>query len=157
MKIIKIIILIHAILYLLLVSLVSGNCKQYGCPHNERCMADGICTPLYIEEYCEMNEFYRALIEKINCSKEKPIEREKLCMQCVGHYKVKKLLADLTNTLYIIAIGISSIFLAINGLKFITSSSSEERKDIKKAIVYVLLGLIFIFMASKLVEYLYLI
>ncbi|MEM2918204.1 MAG: pilin [Candidatus Altiarchaeota archaeon] len=153
---ILIFIILSMSLFSLSISTTFSDCKQYGCPPNERCMADGFCTPLSIKEYCEMNGFpYVNSIEKINCNIEKPIERAKLCMQCSGDYKVKRVLSDAENILYIIAVGLSSIFLLINGIKFATSPDYEERENIKKAILYVLIGLIIVFLASKLVAYLY--
>jgi len=64
-------------------------------------------------------------------------------------------LADFCTALYAIAGLLASLMMAIHGLKWVMSESPQERLDAKKAIMYVLIGLLVVYMSAIMVSLLY--
>lgn len=155
----KVILLCSILIGIFLINLVSGyDCKISGCPLDYRCMANGECTPLTVKAYCEDHgkPFYIYADELLsrNCSKILNPEEEKLCIQCRGDYELRKTVSDIETIIFGIAAGIAILLLSINAVKLITSDDLKGRENAKKAIMYVILGLILIISATKFIEYL---
>ncbi len=64
-------------------------------------------------------------------------------------------LADFCEALYIIAGLLASVMLVLQGLKWVMSDAPQERLDAKKGIMYVLIGLLVVYMAAIFVSLLY--
>jgi hypothetical protein len=129
---------------LLLLSLVGGyNCKTEGCSPGERCMADGECSPLTVKEHCEGHGFhYDDALLKINCQQKTPSEKKLLCQQCQGDYGYNKNIADIKGIIYSVAAGIAILLLVVNGYQLLISPDVGARENAKRAILFVILGLI---------------
>ena len=134
------------------------DCKIDGCPGNFNCMANGECTPLTVKEYCEDHGkpfyIYNDLLLVRNCSEILNLKEEKLCLQCQADYELRKNVGDIENIVFGIAAGLAILMISLSGIKLMTSRDPEERENAKKGIIYVILALIIIVIATKLVEYL---
>lgn len=64
-------------------------------------------------------------------------------------------LAEFCEALYIIAGLLASVMLVLQGLKWVMSDAPQERLDAKKGIMYVLIGLLVVYMAAIFVSLLY--
>ncbi|MEM4347060.1 MAG: pilin [Candidatus Altiarchaeota archaeon] len=134
------------------------DCKLEGCPPDYRCMANGECTPLKVKEYCEDHGkppyIYNDALLLRNCSDILNENEQKLCMQCKGDYELRKNVSDIENIVYGITAGIAILFLVVNAIRLITSYDPESRENSKKAIIYVIIAVIIIAIATKFIEYL---
>lgn len=64
-------------------------------------------------------------------------------------------LNELNNGLRIIAGALAVLMMSIAGLKYVISSSPQEREDAKKGIIYILVGLTVVVIAGTLVATFY--
>lgn len=136
----------------------ADDCRIIGCPPDYRCIANGECTTLSVREYCETHGIplyiYNDSLLTRNCTKELILEEQKLCQQCQGDYELRKTVWDVENIIYSTAGGIAALMLIINGIFLMISEDIQTRDNAKKAILYVIIGLIIIIIAVKFVEYL---
>lgn len=148
------------ILFLLISIVVVGadDCRITGCPPDYRCIANGECTPLSIKNYCETHGIplyiYNDSLLTRNCTEELILEEQKLCQQCQGDYELRKTVQDVENIIYSTGIGIAGLMLIINAIFLMTSEDIAARNNAKKAILYVVVGLIILVIAVKFAEYL---
>ncbi len=142
-----------------LIPLVLGyDCKIEGCPSDFRCMANGECTPLLVEEYCEdhgkPSYLYDDFLLARNCTQLMNLKEERLCLQCQADYGLKKSVSDIENIIFGIAAGLAILMISLNGIKLMGSQDAGERENAKKGIIYIIFALIVIVTITKLVEYL---
>ncbi|MFH1722390.1 MAG: pilin [Candidatus Altiarchaeota archaeon] len=64
-------------------------------------------------------------------------------------------MADFCEALYIIAGFLASVMIVIQGLRWVMSDTPQDRMEAKKGIMYVLIGLLVVYMAAILVSVLY--
>jgi len=71
---------------------------------------------------------------------------------CESKCGLNETIHSIVSIIYYIAGIIAAIMLVINGYKFITSTTPEDRDDAKKGVVYIILALIIITIAGSLVD-----
>lgn len=68
---------------------------------------------------------------------------------------LEDMLGEFKILLYSVAAGVAALLLAVHGVKLKTASSPEERKEAKRGIIFVILGLVLIILAATVVELVY--
>ncbi|MBN2251268.1 MAG: PKD domain-containing protein [Candidatus Altiarchaeota archaeon] len=135
----------------------SRDCRLEGCPKDYRCIANGECTTLSVEDYCAGHNYvYAEELLSMECSDPLfPASENSLCRECRSDYELKKTTDDIKGMVYGIAAGLAALMLVINGVRLLTSEDAVGRENAKKSMVYITLGLLAIISAINFIESVY--
>jgi len=133
------------------------DCRIDGCPSGYRCMANGECTSLSIQGYCKEHgyEYNDELLKRECKTPVMPPREQDLCEECKSDYELKKSSGDIKNIIYGISAGIAILMLVISGVKLLTSIDPLSRENAKRSIMYVIMALIVIIVATNFVDIIY--
>lgn len=133
------------------------DCRIDGCPSGYRCMANGECTSLSIQDYCKEHgyEYNDELLKRECKTPVMPHREQALCEECKSDYELKKSSGDIKNIIYGISAGIAILMLVISGVKLLTSIDPLSRENAKRSIMYVIMALIVIIVATNFVDIIY--
>jgi PKD repeat protein len=133
------------------------DCRFIGCNEGYKCIPNGDCTALSIEEYCAGNNYpySPALLSKRCDDPIFPPFEQALCRECQSDYELAKTSGDIREIVYGVAAGLAVLLLLMNALKLLTSEDAAARSGAKKGMVYILIGLIVIVSAVSFIEGVY--
>ncbi|MEA3254714.1 MAG: PKD domain-containing protein [Candidatus Altiarchaeota archaeon] len=133
------------------------DCRFDQCPSGYRCMANGECSSLSVEEYCrDRNYAYIPDLLSRDCDDPilPPLEQG-LCKECQSDYELNKTTGDIQTIIYGIAAGIAILMLTISGMSLLTSDDAVTRGNAKKSIGYIILGVVVIVSAVNIIGSIY--
>lgn len=78
-----------------------------------------------------------------------------VALAACGTTSVSAELTEINSGLMVVAAALGTLMIAIMGVKWIMSENPQEREDAKKGVIYVIIGLLLVTMATTLVDEIY--